>query len=47
MNDPLTIRYKHTGFIFQINPYYNPIPVMGSIESPITGEPQMPENPGW
>ena len=26
---------------------YNPLPIMNSIESPITGVPTIPENPGW
>lgn len=47
MNDPITLKYRHNGLLFVFDQYYNPLPMMGSIESPITDEPTMPENPGW
>lgn len=47
MNDPLIIKYKYNSIIFEVDPYYNPLPFMIEIESPITGEPTPPDDPGW
>ena len=47
MNDPIHIKIKHNGAIFIRDPYYNPLPFIKIIDSPIEEIPLPDESIGW
>ena len=47
MSDPIFIKMKHNGLIFQIDQYYNPLPFIEMIENPVKEIPFPDESIGW